>query len=286
VNARLALLAPALSVAVLGCSPVGTVIRPPQFELKEAGLERFDPPGLETPARAVIHLEIEGRNPNPFGGRVEEVAFDLVLDGQKAATAGTPGFSLPAGGAPSRIEVDVEVPVAGSTVSNLLKIARGEAVSYRLDGSFRLDAGPLGRPRFGPYTFAQGTYRAPAGPPQRPSFAWRSDLTRLTVGVGGLVLDLGFEVTNPGNLGYRLVAPLALLAGDQTVARTEAGGTVPARGKGVIYTRFQVDPLTAARSVVSGRFDFSVSGAPTLEVPGLQAYAFPVSVLFSGSARR
>lgn len=279
----------ALALAVLGlaaCSPVGTVIRTPQFELLEVGLERFDPPGLGTPARAVVRLRLQGRNPNPFGGRIEEVAFDLMLDGRQAATAGTPGFDLPGGGTPAPIVVDVIVPVTPQNLEALLRIARGEAVSYRLDGSFRLDLGSLGKPRFGPYAFAQGTYRSPAGPPARPGFAWRADLTRLTLGAGGLVLDLGFEVTNPGAVGYRLILPLALLAGNETVARAEAGGTVPARGKGVVSVRFQLDPLAAARHVVSGRLDFRVSGAPSLQVPGLETYAFPVGLLFGGTATR
>ena len=82
-------LAGLLSLAVgllASCAPVvGAVVRTPQFELREAGLASFDPPGLDTPARAVIHLEVEGRNPNPFGASLSEVTLDLVLDGQKVA---------------------------------------------------------------------------------------------------------------------------------------------------------------------------------------------------------
>lgn len=273
-------------IGLAACSPVGTVIRTPQFRLLEVGLERFDPPGLEAPARAVIRLQIEARNPNPYGGRIEDVAFDLMLDGRKAATAGTPGFDLPGGNQPARVVVDVALPVNDANLESLLRIARGEAVAYRLDGAFSLSLGALGTPRFGPYAFVHGTYRAPAGAPQRPGFSWRADLTRLTVGAGGLVLDLGFEVTNPGAVGYRLILPLSLLAGEAVVARAEAGGTVPARGKGIIGVRFQLDPLVAARHIVSGRLDFRVSGAPTLQVPGLQSYAFPLSFLFGGSANR
>ncbi|NJK44768.1 MAG: hypothetical protein HC933_11205 [Pleurocapsa sp. SU_196_0] len=59
-----------------------------------------------------------------------------------------------------------------------------------------------------------------------------------------------------------------------------------AKGKGILSTRFQLDPLAAGRAFIGGRFDFQVSGTPTLEVPGLQNYSFPLSVLFGGSATR
>ncbi|HWG84308.1 MAG TPA: LEA type 2 family protein, partial [Deinococcales bacterium] len=233
-----------------------------------------------------VRLVVEGRNPNPLGARVGDLSFDLVLEGAPAATASAPDFTLAANGVPARITVDVEVPVTTANLGSLLRIARGEAVSYRLDGRFAVDLGALGRPRFGPYTLAQGTFRSPPGPPARPSFAFRADLSRLSVGAGGLVVDLAFQVTNPGAIGFRITAPLALLAGNgETVARAEAAGTVPARGSGIVYARFQADPLAAARSVIAGRFDFDISGAPTISTPGLESYSFPVSVLFGGSLR-
>ena len=276
----LGLLAPLLA----SCAVVGNVVRTPTFEMKEAGFERFDPPGLDGPAKAVIRLTVEGRNPNPAGGRIEDLGFDLLLEGAKVVNATAPSFELAANNTPKLIPIDIEVPVTPATLVSLLKIAKGDPVTYRLEGAFRVDLGVLGKPRFGPYTMAQGTYRAPTVVAAPPSFAWRSDLTRLTLGIGGAVLDLGFEVTNPSPIGYRLVAPLSLTAGGQIVAKAEAGGTVRGKDKGVIYSRFQIDPLAAARVIVSGRFDFGVSGAPSLEVPGLQSYAFPLSVLFSGTA--
>ncbi len=276
-------LAPLLLLILVSC--LGPIIRTPKFEIKEAGLLRFDPPGLGLPAQAVIRMELEGRNPNPYGGKIEDVRFDLMLEGERVAAGITPNFELKGDNVAARIPVDVEVPITADTLKTLFRIARGEPVSYRMDGSFRLNT-PIGGLKLGPFTFAQGTYRAPSGPPNPPSFAWRSDLTRLTVGAGGLVLDLGFEIKNPSPIGYRLVAPLALQIGGQTVARAEAGGSVPALGKGIINARFQIDPLAAGRAVISGQFDFQVSSAPTIEVPGLDTYLLPLSVLFGGTARK
>jgi hypothetical protein len=54
----------------------------------------------------------------------------------------------------------------------------------------------------------------------------------------------------------------------------------------LVRTRFQIDPLAIAGALISGQFDFRVSGAPTLEVPGLSSYALPASLLFSGTAKR
>ncbi len=275
-----------LSVLTLtGC--VQNVIRSPQFEMREAGLLKLNPPGLNGVApEAVIRVTLDARNPNPFELNLEELRFDLFLDGAKLAAGIGSKLQLKAGGVPSSFFVDVEIPISTNTLQSLGKIVAGSSVQYRLDGSFKVDAGPLGKPGFGPYTLAQGRYQSPSIASQPPSFAWRSDLTRLTLGVGGAVLDLAFEVTNPSAVGYRLVAPLNLLVGGQVLAKAEAGGVVPARGKGILSTRFQLDPLAAGRAIIGGRFDFQVSGTPSLEVPGLQSYSFPLSVLFGGSATR
>jgi LEA14-like dessication related protein len=275
----------ALPLLLLGC--VQNLVRSPQFELREAGLLKLNPPGLNGIApEAVIRISLEGRNPNPFEMSLSEFKFDLYLDGAKVAVGGTPGFKLKANGAPGIVPVDVEIPIAPSTVQNLLKIAGGSRVTYRVDGSFTVDAGALGKPRFGPVTLAQGGFQSPSLASQPPTFAWRSDLTRLTLGAGGAVFDLGFEVKNPAPIGYRLVAPLNLVIGGRVVAKAEAGGTIPARDKGVVYTRFQIDPIAAGTSLLSGQFNFEITGAPSLEVPGLQSYALPIGVLFGGTAKR
>ena len=274
-----------LALALTGC--VQSVIRSPQFEMREAGLLKLNPPGLNGIApEAVIRITLDARNPNPFEFNLEELRFDLLLDGAKLATGIGSDLKLKANGVPSSFFVDVQIPITTNSLQSLGKIVGGSSVQYRLDGGFRVDAGPLGKPSFGPYTLAQGRYQSPSIASQPPSFAWRPDLTRFTIGVGGATFDLAFEVTNPSPVGYRLVAPLNLLFGGQTLASAEAGGVVPAKGKGIISTRFQLDPLAVGRAVIGGRFDFQVSGTPTLEVPGLQTYSFPLSVWFGGTATK
>jgi LEA14-like dessication related protein len=277
----------ALSLVTLAACAPSQVVQTPQFEMLEAGLLKLNPPGLNGgAAEAVIRIQVQGRNPNPFGLKLDEIRFDLLLEGSKIAAGIAPGFELKASGVPSQFPVDVEVPLDLNTLKNLSRIVTGQPTSYQMLGSFRVDAGILGKPNFGPYTLAQGTFKSPSLSSTPPSFAFRPDLTRLTVGLGGAALDLGFEVKNTSPVGFKLVAPLGLVVGGQTVAKAEAGGTVRARETGVISTRFAIDPLAAARILVGGKFDFQISGAPTLEVPGIQSFAFPVSALFGGTAQR
>jgi hypothetical protein len=270
---------------LVGCVP--NLVQTPQFEMREAGLLRLNPPGLNgVAAEAVVRVLLVARNPNPVDLGLTEMNFDLFLDGAKLAAGSTPGFNMKANSVPSNVTVDVTIPINPQSLQSLFKIVTGNRLTYRIDGGFAVDAGALGRPRFGPFTIAQGAFQAPSLASQPPRFAFRQDLTRLTVGLGGAVLDLGFEVTNPSPIGYRLIAPLNLTVGGRTVAKAEAGGSIPASNKGVIYTRFQIDPISAGAAVLSGNFDFQITGAPSLEVPGLQSFAFPLSALFGGTARR
>ncbi|MFN3266122.1 MAG: LEA type 2 family protein [Deinococcales bacterium] len=274
-----------LLLYLVSCVP--NLVQTPQFEMREAGLLRLNPPGLNgVAAEAVVRVLLTARNPNPIDLGLTEMNFDLFLDGAKLAAGSTPGFVMKANRVPSNVTVDVTIPINPQTLQNLFKIVTGNRVTFRIDGGFAVDAGALGKPRFGPFTIAQGAFQAPSLASQPPKFAFRQDLTRLTVGIGGAVLDLGFEVTNPAPIGYRLVAPLNLTVGNKVIAKAEAGGSIPAGNKGVIYTRFQIDPLTAGAAVLSGNFDFQITGTPTLEVPGLQSFAFPLSALFGGRAQR
>ena len=69
-----------------GC--VQNLVRSPQFEMREAGLLRFNPPGLNGIApEAVIRVTLDARNPNPFDLNLEELRVELLLDGAKIASS-------------------------------------------------------------------------------------------------------------------------------------------------------------------------------------------------------
>ena len=60
-----------LALLLSGC--VQNLVRSPQFEMREAGLLRFNPPGLNGIApEAVIRVTLDARNPNPFDLNLEE----------------------------------------------------------------------------------------------------------------------------------------------------------------------------------------------------------------------
>ena len=53
----------------------------------------------------------------------------------------------------------VSVPVTLNTAASFLKVARGQLVTYRVDGGFTADFGPLGLQQFGPFTLSQGQWK-------------------------------------------------------------------------------------------------------------------------------
>lgn len=155
----------ALSVAVLGgallgsCVPRVPVVQVPTFEVQEVRLLNVGFSGL-IPSSATLSLRLRVQNPNPFGIRVARAGGALFLDGQNVGSIELPNVELPPNGAGAQ-DANVTLPLNFSNAATFLRVARGEAVSYRVDGSFSVDAGLLGRPTFGPFTLAQGVLRQP-----------------------------------------------------------------------------------------------------------------------------
>ncbi|PYE55858.1 LEA type 2 family protein [Deinococcus yavapaiensis] len=158
-------LARALSLAVLGtallggCVPRVPVVQVPTFEVQEIRLTSVGFTGL-IPSSATLSLKLRVQNPNPFGIRVARAGGSLFLDGQNAGSIELPNVALSANGEATQ-SADVTLPLNLSNAATFLRAARGEAVSYRVDGTFSVDAGLLGRPTFGPFTLAQGVLRQP-----------------------------------------------------------------------------------------------------------------------------
>ena len=129
-----------LALLLSGC--VQNLVRSPQFEMREAGLLRFNPPGLSGIApEAVIRVTLDARNPNPFDLNLEELRVELLLDGAKIAASSINGLAMKPNGALSTFYADIEVPITPSSLQSLGKIITGSGVQYRLDGGFRVDAG-------------------------------------------------------------------------------------------------------------------------------------------------
>ena len=160
---RLPRLLPALlSVSVLAaCAPTQPIVQVPTFQVQSAALSGITLPGGGRTATAFLTLSLRVQNPNPFPLRMSNVAGRFILDGADVGTVNLPDVALPARGEASQ-RAEVALPITLNSAATFLKVARGQAVSYRLDGSFTTDLGVLGRPTFGPFALVQGVLKQPA----------------------------------------------------------------------------------------------------------------------------
>jgi hypothetical protein len=153
----LAVAACTLGLAAQGCatlSQLGVLIQPPRFE--RDGHRRAE---LRLQGRgAAVRLWARVQNPNSFGLRLTSLEGDLFLEGSRAA-----GVDLPLGlplGAYEDTVIPIDFSIDFEDVPGLLgaagRVIGREPLAYRLDGSVGVDAGPLGRPRFGPSTLLTG----------------------------------------------------------------------------------------------------------------------------------
>ena len=163
---RIAALA-VLAATHLGCASLGglgAIVQAPRFSSVEG---RDAEIVLRGPSRdfplggAAVRLHARVLNPNPFGLRLSTLVGDLYLDGSRAAAVDFPlGLSLVANDA---AEIPIDLVIGFSDVPRLAQVVGrafgGDQLDYRLDGRIGVDAGPLGRPSFGPMTILEGDLR-------------------------------------------------------------------------------------------------------------------------------
>lgn len=155
----------AIAGTVPACATIGLgPIQPLSFEeADERGSElRLLPPSTSHPlGGAALRIWTRVRNPNSFGLTLTEVAGDLTLEGADALAVDFP-LGLPLAAFQDTL-VPLDVSIGFEDVPGLAGIAgtviRGDALDYRLDGTFSVDAGSLGSPRFGPWTLLEGEVR-------------------------------------------------------------------------------------------------------------------------------
>lgn len=151
----------ALALLLASCAPVTQIVQVPQIEVEGIRLISLSLPAAGRAAEAGLTLALKVTNPNPVPVRVANVAAELVIEGEKVGDIVLPNVDLPARGQRTQ-QASLQVPVTLGTVGTLIRVARGEEVSYRLDGTFTADLGALGRPTFGPFTLSQGVWKQPA----------------------------------------------------------------------------------------------------------------------------
>lgn len=153
---RLLLLTPALALAA--CTPMQQAVQVPTIKVESIQLLSLSlPNGLRAPA-ANLRLKLRVGNPNSVSVRMANIGGSLVIDGDKVGDYNLPNVNVPAKGETIQ-DADLSIPVTLNTATSFLKVARGQQVSYRLDGSFTADLGLLGKPTFGPFTLSQGVWK-------------------------------------------------------------------------------------------------------------------------------
>jgi hypothetical protein len=159
----------AAAVAVFvttGCAGLGmgTVVQAPRFEVAEGRQAEFrlSGPTSQLPAGGVtVRLWARVQNPNSFGFTLASVAGNLFLEQAQSAAVNLP-LGLPLQASQDTV-IPLDITLSFAEVPRLadvlLRAVTGGTVAYRLDGTVGVEAGPFGRPSFGPSTLLQGNAR-------------------------------------------------------------------------------------------------------------------------------
>ncbi len=154
--------------AALGLTACATIglgpIQPLSFDESDerASELRVLPPSSRQPlGGAALRIWARVQNPNSFGLTLTEVAGELTLEDVGAIAVEFP-LGLPMAAFQDTL-IPLDVTLGFDDVPRLGSVARaaifGESIDYRIDGTFTVDAGALGAPRFGPWTLLEGEVR-------------------------------------------------------------------------------------------------------------------------------
>lgn len=155
----------ASTLAISGCATLETLgvqpLRFAQADDRPSDLRLLTP--LEQPplGGVAIRLWAEVENPNDFGLTLSEVRGDLFLENAEAIAVDLPlGLALTAR-QDTVIPLDVSLEIGNlPRLDQVVRAAlEGDRLDYRLDGTFAVEAGRFGHPRFGPLTLMQGEVR-------------------------------------------------------------------------------------------------------------------------------
>lgn len=157
---RLLLPSALAALTVSACAPTQAVLQVPSVDVQQVRLTGLSLPGGfgSGPAVAQLTIDLAVTNPNPLPLRLANLAGQLVIDGSEVGQVTFPNLNLPARGTAQQV-ANVAIPVTLSTANSFLKVARGQLVTYRLDGGFSVNLGPLGEQAFGPFTLSQGQWK-------------------------------------------------------------------------------------------------------------------------------
>jgi hypothetical protein len=161
-NARIAV---AVALAIAGCAALESLgvlaLRFESADDRGTELRVLGPSGGRPLGGAALRLWAHVENPNGFGLRLTEVAGDLSI-----ADAGVIDVEFPLGlplVAHQDTVIPLDIAIGFDELPALGQIARaaiaGQRLDYRLDGTFAVEAGGYGQPRFGPLRLLEGELR-------------------------------------------------------------------------------------------------------------------------------
>lgn len=161
----LAIVTTVLAFAAVSCATLEALgVTPLRFEEaddRDATLRLAGPSAGRPLGGAAIRIWAEVENPNGFGLTLTELAGDLVVADAEAIRVDFP-LGLPLAARQDTV-IPLDVSIGFDDLPGLARVARaaigGGALDYRLDGTFAVDAGTWGRPRFGPLTLLSGEVR-------------------------------------------------------------------------------------------------------------------------------
>ncbi|UBV41535.1 LEA type 2 family protein [Deinococcus taeanensis] len=147
------------ALALSACAPLNQVVQVPQVDVQQVRLTSLTlPGGFSRAPVAQLTMTLRVTNPNPLPLRLANLAGSLVIDGAPVGDVTFPNVDLPARGSAEQV-AQITLPVTLNTAAAFLKVARGQLVTYRVDGGFTADFGPLGLQNFGPFTLSQGQWK-------------------------------------------------------------------------------------------------------------------------------
>lgn len=276
-----------LPFLLAACAPgVTSVVSPPTFRVveSETALLRLEPAGIGS-GSALIHLELEARNPNPFPINLAGLDGDLFLADQRVAgSTFRTGIALPAGGS-AQLGLDIEVPVQGAPqlVTQLARLVAGESVPYRMDATVSVDVFGS-QQRFPALTVASGQLRSP-GALRPPTVRFDPSATELRVSGLSAQVRVGLVLENPLPFGYYVTGPrLGLqLDGRPVGAASLPRVGLPASGSTRAALVFDLS-LTDLGAALFGRLQSGASGVRlglsgdlAVEIPGVASLSRPMS---------
>lgn len=146
---------------VAACATLRDIVMLPRFEAAPGrGAElRLLAPSVQRPlGGAAVRLWARVENPNGFGLRLETLAGELYLEGQRAALVDLP-LGLPLRALQDTV-VPIDLSLSFSDLPGLADVATralgARVLSYRLDGRVGVDAGAFGPLELGPTRLLDG----------------------------------------------------------------------------------------------------------------------------------